>query len=128
VGPKIACPDSSADAGGWEGTAMVRNRRIILAVGAALLALAIPLLCSGPMRAAAPGARMQRMSIGVGCDQIGAHATGAVAAYGLDQAGTAPRRGAIAGVGGRDGFDRRQNGLWSLVTTAAGPDPCAVND
>jgi hypothetical protein len=65
--------------------------------GAALLVLAGLSLAADRGRAAPVPAQMQRMLISAGCYRIAGHATGAVAAYCLDEAGTAPGRGAILG-------------------------------
>jgi hypothetical protein len=63
----------------------------------ALSVLASLFLVPGLGQAAPAAVQMQRMLISAGCYRIAAHATGAVAAYCLDQAGTAPRRGTILG-------------------------------
>jgi hypothetical protein len=71
----------------------MRTLRMGRACGTALLILAGLALVPDLGRAA----QMQRMLIGAGCYRIAAHATGAVAAYCLDQTGMVPRRGTILG-------------------------------
>ena len=75
----------------------MKTLRIVLLCRAVLLILAGLSLISVPGRAAPGTAPMQRMLISAGCYRIASHATGTVAAYCLDQAGTAPRRGTILG-------------------------------
>lgn len=76
---------------------MTHHCRTLLAAVAVSVALACLARHPGPAEAAPPAPHMQRMLINAGCYRIGRHATGTIAAYCLDQAGTAPGRGMILG-------------------------------
>ncbi|HLZ67569.1 MAG TPA: hypothetical protein VKQ29_15160 [Aliidongia sp.] len=74
---------------------MTQTPRMVLLCGVGLLAVAGFLLIAGPGWAAPASAPMQRMLISAGCYRIAGHATGAVAAYCLDQTGATPRQGTV---------------------------------